>query len=503
MGSSPRLRLEQLGRLPIHARPRVDPRQLPIGIVHLGPGAFHRAHQAIFTEDAIAASGDLRWGICGVSQTSPRVLEALVAQDGLYSVCARDGAGSSLRVVGTLRELLWARRDGSAVIARLAEAAVEVVTVTVTEKGYRRAPDGRLDAGDPDVAADLADGGTRTILGQLTAGLGARRRAGLGGLTVVSCDNLSGNGPILRDLVLAFAQRRHGDALAGWIADRIAFPATMVDRIVPAADDAVRAAAADALGLADAGALLTEPFAQWVIEDRFVAGRPAWERAGAILTGDVTPYERVKLGMLNATHSLLAYLGALGGCELIADVLDPALPFAEAARALQREDVAPAIAPPPEVDLGAYGEQVLHRFANPALPYRVLQVAGDGSQKLPQRLLGTAAARRAAGAEPRWVALAVGAWMRVMSAGVDDRGRRLAVADPLQGTIAAALAGATDPAPVVDRLLGLDAVFDPPLAEDPVWRGLLIDALGRLATDGAEAAVRELTESASPRSPGR
>ena len=258
------------------------------GIVHLGLGAFHRAHQALYTEQAIAAAGG-DWGICGVTQRSPAVRDALKPQDGLYSVAIRDADGERLRVAGPIREVLFAREQADVLTARIADPGITIVTLTVTEKAYRHDPaTHRLNAEDPETVADLADGGTRTVVGQLVAGL-ARRRADQGApITVLSCDNLPGNGPILRGLVREFAERRD-PALAAWIAEHVRFPASMVDRIVPATTDADRAHVAERLGLEDRGLVITEPFTQWVIEDDFAGPRPAWERAGALLTARRRP----------------------------------------------------------------------------------------------------------------------------------------------------------------------------------------------------------------------
>lgn len=459
----------------------MDPAALPVGIVHLGIGAFHRAHQAVFTEDAIAAAGG-GWGICGVSQRSPGVVDQLGPQDGLYSVTARNGAAGSTRVVGAVRELLWAGADPEAVLERIAAPTTSVVTLTVTEKGYRHDPaTGRLRAGDPEIAADRADGGTRTVVGQLAAA--CRRRHGDSGapLTIVSCDNLPGNGRILAGLVSDFV----GDGeLRDWIADHVRFPTTMVDRIVPATTARDRAAAAAALNLVDEGAVVTEPFAQWVIEDAFAGPRPAWERAGAVLTADVAPYEQIKLRLLNGSHSMLAYLGALAGYESVAETLGP---FGPVARALMAVDAAPTLTVPEGVDLTGYADSVLTRFANPALRYRTLQVASDGSQKLRPRLLGTALDRRRAGAEPALAALAVAAWMRFVSARRTDAGGALPLDDPLADAIAGRLGGeAVSPAGVVDRLLAMEEIFPAELAADDVWRDLLVDRLTALGRDGAE-----------------
>jgi fructuronate reductase len=474
-------------------RPRVDPGSLPVGIVHLGIGAFHRAHQAVFTEDAVAAAGG-PWGICGVTQRGPGVVEQLSPQDGLYTVVARSGAGESLRVVGTVRELLWVRADPEGLSDRLAAPSTHVITLTVTEKGYHHDPaTGRLRLQDADVVADLADRGSRTVIGQLTAGLERRRRRSGAPVTVVSCDNLPSNGRLLAGLVREFAARLDaGDALLSWIENHVRFPSTMVDRIVPATTAQDRERTATALHLADEGVVVTEPFAQWVIEDDFAAPRPAWERAGAILTAGVGPYEQIKLRLLNGSHSTIGYLGALAGLDLISDAIAPGPPFAPLIRRLMADDVAPTLQVPPEFDLDAYQDQVVERFANPALRYRALQVASDGSQKLPQRLLGTALDRRRAGAVPGIAALGVAAWMRFVSARRTDDGHELPVEDPLAGVIARQLGDRSTPADVVDRLLALEEIFAPDLAADPVWRDLLVERLTMLARDGALATAARL-----------
>jgi fructuronate reductase len=465
-------------------RPRIDPASTGVGIVHLGIGAFHRAHQAVYTEDAVAAAGG-DWGICGVTQRGPGVVEQLAPQDGLYTVAARDGEGQSLRVVGIVRELLWARADPQGLTERLSSPTTAVVTLTVTEKGYRHDPaTGRLNRRDPDVAADLADGGTRTVVGQLAAACALRRERESGPFTIVSCDNLPDNGRLLAGLLHEFTA---DSPLQAWIEQHVAFPSTMVDRIVPAATPEDRAQIAAALGVTDAGAVVTEPFSQWVIQDTFAAARPAWERAGAILTADVTPYERIKLRLLNGSHSTLAYLGALAGYELVADALEP---FAPVLRALMADDAAPTLDVPAGIDLAAYQDEVLVRFANPAIRYRTLQVASDGSQKLPQRLLAPALERRRAGAVPSLAALGVAAWMRFVSARRSDDGRELPVDDPLADAIAARLGGRTAPAEVVDRLLGMEEIFAPELAADGVWRDLLHERLAQLVRDGAVATAR-------------
>ena len=499
-----RLSLAELHRVPAAFRPAIDPRQRRVRLVHLGIGAFHRAHQAAYTEEC----GD--WGSCGVTQRSPRVVEQLAPQDGLYTLLVRDGTDARPQVIGAVREVIYGGADPAAVAARMADPGVSIVSLTVSEKGYRHDPaTGRLRLQDPEIAADLAGRPPRTVIGQLTAGLAARAAADAGSITVLCCDNLPANGPTLRGFVLAYAEAyaaRHAGAarLPDWIGGRIAFPATMVDRIVPATSDADRADVAALLGVRDLGAVVAEPFTQWVIEDRFTGPRPAWEKAGAELVPYVAPYEKVKLRMLNGAHSALAYLGGLAGYEFITGAVgDDHL--AACAHRLMTEDAAPALDPPAGMNLDVYAAQVLRRFSNGALRHRCAQVAMDGSQKLPQRLLGTVADRLLAGGPPVWAALAVAAWMRHVWTGQADDGQPFPVDDPLAGLFRSRLAeagagsgaageGADQAGRVAGALLGIREVFGD-LSESAVLRELLTEHLARLARDGARRTAAALLSS--------
>jgi fructuronate reductase len=449
-----------------------------VGILHLGIGAFHRAHQAVFTEDAAVAADESGWGICGVTQRSAAVVEQLRPQDCLYAVLERGSGEPTARVVGQVSDVLFAAQEGARLMSRFADPTVRLVTLTVTEKGYRRGPSGRLDLSDPVVSRDLA-GGARSTVGQLVRGLQARQAASAGGVSVLSCDNLTDNGRVLRGLVMDFCAAlpsAEGNAIGAWIEQHVRFPNSMVDRIVPATTDADRADAASLLGVLDEALVVAEPFRQWVIEDDFANGRPAWERAGADLVEDVAPFEQLKLRMLNGTHSLLAYLGALRGYDTIAQaVADHEL--ATAARQLMQRDVTPTLAQPPGLDIAAYGEKVLERFANPALRHRTTQVAMDGSQKLPLRLLGTVRDRLAAGETPEWAALAVAAWMAYVASGHDRHGRPLPLDDPLADRLRAASGPGTDPAAVVSGLLGVHEVFGDDLRDSTAFRDCLVGHL--------------------------
>lgn len=484
-----RLSAATLGALPADiARPAYDIRDVRIGIVHLGVGAFHRVHQAIYLDDLIAA-GHTDWGICGASLRAPDTADALDPQDGLYALCVRSGAGDSLRVVGSLRRLLVAPRDPAAIIAAMADPAVRIVSLTVTEKGYCHDPaSGALDEAHPDIVADLADPARpRSVPGFLVEALRVRREAGIPPFTVLCCDNLPANGETVARVTRRFAELRDAD-LGAFIAREVAFPSTMVDRIAPATTDADRALVADRLGMTDAWPVMAEPFSQWVIEDNFPTGRPPFETVGAQMVGDVAPFEHMKLRLLNGSHSALAYLGYLAGYETIADTMaDPA--FARLVERLQDEEMTPTLHLPEGADVEAYKLALRERFRNPALRHRTWQIAMDGSQKLPQRLLAAARERLAAGQPITFITLAVAAWMRYVS-GVDEKGAPIDVRDPLAARLKTlATEGAGDAAAIVDRLLGVREVFGDDLPRNPAFASAVTEHLAELLRRGSAITV--------------
>lgn len=469
--------------------PRYDRGAVTAGVVHLGIGAFHRAHQAVIFEQALEA-GDLRWGITGASLRSAAVRDQMAPQDGLYTVLTRDGADERITVVGAVREVLVAPEHPAGLVARLAHPDTHLVTLTVTEKGYKLDPaTGTLLADDPDVIADLANPTRpRSAPGFLVAAFQARRNAGLTPFTAISCDNLPHNGRRLEQGVLALA-RATDPALADWIARHGAFPETMVDRIVPATTPADIAALEAALGVADRAMVKTEPFLQWVIEDRFCGPRPDLEAAGVQVTASVAAWEEAKLRLLNGAHSGIAYLGGLAGIDFVHEVV--AIPaFACFVEALWDEAEA-TLSPPPGLDVAAYRQALMTRFANPALQHRTRQIAIDGSQKLPQRLVAPIAARREQGLGVEMLALAVAAWMR-WQGGRDDSGAAHVVDDPLAAVTAARLAGVRDPDAQVAALLSIDAIFPVALASDDAFRRVLGRQLRSLAEHGARATIGSL-----------
>jgi len=482
---SARLSLATLERVAggVH-RPRFDPRRLGVGIVHLGCGAFHRAHQAMHTQAAIEAGGG-DWGIAAVSLRGEDVPSRLAPQDGLFCVLARGGDAPVATVNATLRAVIGPSRRGEAV-ATIARPATRVVSLTITEKGYCRDPaTGALDEDHPDIRADLAAPGSPcSAPGVLVAGLAARRAAGAGGLAILSCDNLPENGGATRRVVSRLAERID-PALAAWIAAEVDFPSAMVDRIVPATTDADRAEMAARLGLRDEACVVTETFSQWVVEDRFRAGRPAWDRGGATMVADVAPFERMKLRLLNGSHSMLAYLGYLAGHETVADTI--AAPGFAALVDRFWDEVVPTLTLPAGIDLAAYRTDTLARFANPHLRHRTWQIAMDGTQKLPQRLLATIRDNLAAGRPIGLATLGVAAWMRYVR-GIDAQGRPIDVRDPLAVELRRHADGG--PADRVGGLLGVASVFGADLPSVPTFRAGLIAWLARLEGEGAAAVVR-------------
>lgn len=412
-----------------------------VGIVHFGIGAFHRAHQAWYTDLAMSR-GERDWMILGVSLRSAEVAEQMNPQQGLYTVIERSADGAKARLVGSVREVLVAPSEPEAVIGALAAPATKIASMTITEKGYCRAAGGDLDLG-------LA--GEGSVYHFLAKALRRRYDAGLPGLTLLSCDNLADNGRQLERLMRQYLER-HDPALLDWFAAECACPSTMVDRIVPATTADDRDTVADLLdGLRDEAAVMTEPFSQWVIEDRFAGPRPRWEEVGAELVADVAPYETAKLRMLNGAHSALAYLGLRRGHTYVHEAVGDAQlrPIIER---LMREEAQTSLTPAPGQDLTAYADALLARFANPALQHKLIQIAMDGSEKIPQRWLATLAHHQREGRRCPAILAAIGAWL------AHTRGDNGKVDDPMAARLGEMWVG-NDAADVAGALFGPQGHF--------------------------------------------
>lgn len=486
---TPRLSPATLDRLPAAVRrPGYDRAALGIGMAHVGVGAFHRCHQAEFTDDMLAARFG-RWGIAGISIRPPALGPTLGAQGGLYTRVLAEGDARDARVIGCHLRSVDSQGSPGAALAVLADAAVEVATITVTEKGYCHRPaDGGLDADNPDIRHDrAAPEAPRSLPGLLARALDLRRASHGRPLTLVSCDNVPGNGAILAGVVRALADGRPG--LADWIAANAAFPSTMVDRIVPATTPADVAALEAAHGYADAALVVGEPFRQWVIEDRFAGRRPPWDLAGAEFVADVVPFERLKMRVLNGAQTTLANLGVLAGhAHTFEAVADRRL--AAFTRAMLTEETIPTLGPVPGTDPLAYRDRSLARIANRAIRHTCHQIATDGSQKLPQRLVNPAAERLARGAPVPRLTVAIAAWMAYLVRASARFGRQWQAADPEAARVAAIADHAgDDAAALVAGILALDTVFAPALAADAGFRAGLANALALLLSPDPLRAV--------------
>jgi fructuronate reductase len=476
------------------ARPAYDRSNIVPGIVHLGVGAFHRAHQAAYIDECLAA-GETDWGIVGASLQSPATHDALAPQDGLYTLAARGNDGERLSVIGSISSVLVAPRDPAALLDALCNPRTRIVTLTITEKAYLRDAAGNLDAANPAIVADLAAPGTpRTAHGFLVEALARRRAAGSEPFTVVSCDNLPSNGATLHRLLVAFAALRD-PGLAHHVAEEVACPSTMVDRIVPATTDADRAGITEKLGVEDAWPVVTEPFRQWVVEDVFPAGRPSWERSGVTMVRDVGPFEEMKLRLLNGSHSSMAYLGLLSGHETVSSAFaDPAINgFVQSLWA----EAIPTLPGNAGLDPQRYTSELASRYANTALVHRTAQIANDGSQKLPQRIVAAALDRLRAGAPAGHLALAIAAWIRAAEA----RGEALPAGhftDPLDERLGAVAASRTSALETVAAIFSLAGFA----RGNPHRTDLEALAAGHLETlrgpNGIAAALASLASGASP-----
>jgi fructuronate reductase len=456
------------------------------GIVHLGLGAFFRAFGAPIIEDAIDATGG-DWGIIGVSLKSPRMRDSLAGQANAYTMVELSPEPRAPRIVNVLSDVVFAPEAPEALLEQMADSAIKIVSLTVTEKGYCHIPStGMLDAAHPDIRKDIADPHPLSAIGYIARALQRRRAAGVRPFTVLSCDNLPDNGRVARNVVVGLAEHIDTD-LADWIATEGCFPSTMVDRIVPATTPADIEQLQSSAGYHDAAPVFHEPFCQWAIEDSFVDGqRPDFEQStGVQMVSDVAPFEAMKIRMLNGTHSSLAYLGYFAGYETIAEtVQDPV--FRAFVQKLWRDEIIPTVKPPQGVDLQAYAQDLLNRYANPSIRHKTWQIAMDGSQKLPQRILGTIADNRNAGRRCDGLILAVAAWMRYVG-GVDEKGNPIEVKDPLAGTLRGLSDAGTNPREKVDNLLSVKEVFATGIAQSV--RGDLVKAFEALSEAGAKESL--------------
>ena len=460
-----RLNNEMLDSLPGNvAVPRYDRRDVTPGIVHIGVGGFHRAHEAVYTDDLLGQGSADHWGICGVGlrPEDQAMRNALGPQDCLYTVVTRSAEGDEARVVGSLVRYLFAPEEEQAVRDILASPQTRIVSLTITEGGYSQ----EAAAQEGSVFAFLADA------------LERRRLENRPAFTVLSCDNLPNNGEAAKHALLASAAG-HGD-LAAWIEENVAFPNSMVDRITPQTTDADRALVRDEFGIEDAWPVVCEPFKQWIIEDKFPNGRPPWEQAGAQFVADVAPYEAMKLGLLNGSHFAMAYLGYLAGFATVPDVM-AAPDFRAFIQRMMDDEVTPLLPPVPGIDLIDYKATLLHRFDNPAIKDQITRLCLNGSGKFPQYLLPSLRKAIESGRPHRLLTLALASWMRYLT-GEDEQGRAYTVDDPCASELTTrAKSGRQDPRP----LLEITDIFGD-LGQSEAFVRQVSDDLRRLYEIGAQ-----------------
>ena len=470
--------------------PTYDRSKLVSRIVHLGFGAFHRAHQAVYA-DILASEHGSDWGYTEVNLIGgEQQIADLNHQDNLYTVAEMSADAWTARVVGVVKEALHAQVDGlETVLAKMCEPQVAIVSLTITEKGYCHSPaTGELMLDHPLIVADLQNPHQpKSAPGVVVEALARRKAAGLPAFSVMSCDNMPENGHVMRNVVCAYA-RAVDAGLADWIESHVTFPSTMVDRIVPAVTPETLDKIEQLTGVRDPAGVACEPFRQWVIEDNFVAGRPEWEKAGAELVSDVIPFEEMKLRMLNGSHSFLAYLGYLAGYQHINDCMGDDN-YRRAAHDLMLKEQAPTLKVQ-NVDLARYADLLIERYTNPALRHRTWQIAMDGSQKLPQRMLDSVRWHLADNSSFTLLALGVAGWMRYVG-GVDEQGNAIEVCDPLLPVIQAAVQQSEEGESRVKALLAIEAIFGKDLPLQGQFVDKVTNAYLSLLSKGAKATVAE------------
>lgn len=460
-------------------------------IVHIGFGAFHRAHQALYAHE-LAAQTVSDWGYCEISLFGgEELIDNLRKQTHLFNVVEKGSTGNTVKQVHSVCESLHLSMDGhESIIDKMAHPDVAIISITITEKGYGiDLQTGRLDKNHPFIRADLISPlAPKSAIGCIVQALKQRKEKGHQPLSVMSCDNMPENGKITRNAVIDFAFELDSE-LACWIEENISFPSTMVDRIVPAMTEESHAELDSILGYSDPCGIICEPFRQWVIEDNFVAGRPQWEKVGVELVEDVLPFEEMKLRMLNGSHSFLAYLGYLAGYAHISDCMEDGN-FKRAAYTLMMNEQAPTLSMPEGVDLGAYAQSLIDRYSNDNIKHRTWQIAMDGSQKLPQRLLESVSWHLENKTQFPLIALAVAAWMKYVS-GVDENGHTIDVKDPIADELKKISNENSEQIQLVKSFINVNSIFGEELPHDSEFIKTVAQAYQQLVTKGAKQAVAD------------
>ena len=477
----------------IEHKPLYDREKMVARIIHIGFGAFHRAHQALFT-DRLLNKGNSDWAICEVNIVGgEELINDIRKQDHLYTVLEKGATSKQAYIIGSVKESLLAPIDGiETILEKMADPVVEIVSLTVTEKGYCMLPGGAgLDLNNQLIISDLSSPNKpMSAPGVIVEALYRRMLRGLKSFTALSCDNMPENGLVLKKAILDLANARDPE-LAKWIETNTTFPCTMVDRIVPAATAETLTEIQDVLGgMFDPCGIACEPFIQWVIEDNFVTARPNWNEVGAEFVDNVVPYEEMKLRMLNGSHSFLAYLGYLAGYEHINDCMNDEA-YKQATLSLMLQQQAPTLNVPPQVNLQQYAKKLIERFSNPSLKHRTWQIAMDGTQKLPQRMLDSIRWHIKHNSDFSLLALGVAGWMRYVG-GIDDHKQIIDLRDPMMDELKKLVTASDDGIERVNSLLTLDAVFGSDLPNNSLFKDKVTQHYLCLMEKGAKQTIQDL-----------
>ncbi|MBV8141104.1 MAG: mannitol dehydrogenase family protein [Verrucomicrobia bacterium] len=467
--------------------PRYDRQKVGQSIMHVGVGGFHRAHQALYMDDLFNQGNDPQWGYCGVGllRHDARMRDVMRSQDCLYALVERSIEGDRARIIGSIVDFLFAPDDPEKVIEQMASPKTRIVSLTITEGGYYiDQSSGELDAKHPDIQYDLAHPHEpRCSFGYLLEALDRRRIRGLSPFTLMSCDNIQSNGEVARKMLTAFAELRD-PVFRNWLSQNCLFPNSMVDRITPATTDEHRALVREKFGIEDGWPVMTESFKQWVIEDHFEHGRPAWETVGAQMTTDVLPYEKMKLRLLNASHQALCYIGMLLGYELVHETMEDQ-DIQKLVRKMMDEEVTPLLSAVPGVDLTDYKRTLIERFANPAIRDQLSRIGIYGSSGIPKFVLPSIEEQLQRGGPLKLLSFTVASWFRYLK-GLDDSGKEMPMLDPMAQTLRERAHAAGRDA---GQLLGMREVFSEELASSPVFVKQVSDTLNSFYEEGARSTL--------------
>ncbi|MBC2602580.1 mannitol dehydrogenase family protein [Puniceicoccus vermicola] len=469
-------------------RPNYDRKEVSQSIMHVGVGGFHRAHQAEYADDLLNQGGDKTWGYCGVGllRHDARMDAIMRAQDCLYTLVERGPEGNSARVIGSIGEFVYAPDNREAVIEQMASPKTRIVSLTITEGGYYFASNGELDAAHPDLVMDLENPHAPSCsFGYLLEALDRRRLRGLSPFTIMSCDNVQGNGEVAKKMLSAYAELRD-PALRNWMDTNCLFPNSMVDRITPATTDELRILVREEFGIEDDWPVMTEPFKQWVIEDHFIDGRPRWEDVGAQMTEDVLPYELMKLRLLNGTHQALCYIGLLLGKELVHETMEDS-EIRTLCRRMMDEEATPTLSPVPGIDLTEYKDSVIERFANPAIRDQLSRIGIYGSSGIPKFVLPCISEQLKKGGSIKLLSFVIASWFRFLS-GLDESGKEMPMLDPMAEKLRnRAQEAGSDASP----LLAMREVFSEELANQPLFVETVSSLLKSFYERGAAATLKD------------